>query len=133
MDVIPEHILRLMSDEDRAKLGKAGITAAEAEARRQRRVEKEMHDTFGQWLRMREIYHVHSRMDKPATIAKGTPDFIILHEGKARAVEFKTEEGRLSKDQVEHLEWLTKTKTPWRVCRSAQEAIDWVAADLLQN
>ena len=87
--VLPDHVLRLLTPEQRKALGKAGVTASEAQAKYQRTAEKQIHEAVRRWLSLRQIPFIHSRMDKASTIQKGWPDFTILHKGRAFCLELK--------------------------------------------
>ncbi len=61
--VLPESFLRCMKEEDRKSLGKAGLTASEANAKCSRRSEKELQKHIVNLLRLRGIEPIVSRMD----------------------------------------------------------------------
>jgi hypothetical protein len=124
MKVVPEHFLKLMSAEDRKPLGKAGFTSAEVREICTKKAEKEMHEVFTQWLNLNNIYHVHSRMDKKSTIAKGTPDFTIVYGGKGFFIEFKTPQNTLSDEQKVHMKKIMASGTQYFLCYDAKEAIE---------
>jgi hypothetical protein len=93
-------MLRRMSPADRAWLGKAGVTAAEAQVSYDERSEKDLQKNMENYLRQRNLFFIRSRMDKRPTIRKGLPDFtIILPGGMSLLVEAKVEGGVVSADQ----------------------------------
>lgn len=100
LTVLPDALLRRMDPAERAKLGKAGMTAEEGRAHAATCRERELHKLIFQDLRRRELFFIHSRMDKRSTNNKGLPDFIIiLYGGAALAVEVKVEGGHVSAAQ----------------------------------
>lgn len=56
----------------------------------------------------------------------GFPDMMVLHDGKAFGLEFKTKIGSLSDKQIDCLNKLVKRRIPVGVFRSADTAIDWL-------
>jgi hypothetical protein len=80
--------------------GNAGLTHGEANAKRDGRLERELQNQIANWLRLKGIFFVRSRMDKKTTVAPGTPDFvfcIVNAGGRAHpipvALEVKTRSG----------------------------------------
>lgn len=96
----PDNLLRSMSDADRAKLGKAGMTTAEAQAKYTVKLERETHKLISQWLNLNGVTYVHSRTDKRTTQAKGVPDFIIIANNKCLLLEAKREKEKLRPEQL---------------------------------
>ncbi len=95
--------------------------------------EKESHRIYGQWLQTQGIRFIEARMDMRSTIAEGWPDFSVFCRAKTAVfVELKMPGGRLSKEQVETLEYLKQQGFAVTVAYSAQEAIDWTAKELLR-
>jgi hypothetical protein len=106
MNALPENILRCMSPKDRAPLGKAGVTSAEAQAKFEAKSERQLHKDIIGLMNNRGIYFVHSRMDKRTTNAVGTLDFYLCVKGRFIALECKTMNGKLSPEQekvIDHL------------------------------
>lgn len=77
---IPDSMLRCMGKKHRPK-GNAGMTQAEAGAKQNARLEKEVHVQIENWLRINGIVAIHSRMDKKATVQRGLPDFVFVWRG----------------------------------------------------
>lgn len=86
---IPEHILSKMNPEDRAPMGKAGLTQAELDVRTNARNEKELQAQVENLLRLRDIFFVRSRMDRPTTTRRGTADFVLAYRSVPVALECK--------------------------------------------
>jgi hypothetical protein len=97
--VLPERILRLVDPRDRAKLGKAGMTAHEALRKAEVKSERDLHKAIEGLLRVHEIEPIRARMDKLSTINVGAPDFIFSYHGRPIAFEVKLPGGKLTKEQ----------------------------------
>lgn len=128
MSIVPEHILRLMSPEDRKALGAGAITAAEATERAIGRREIEEQKIFNTWLNVkfaeRKLYPINPRSDKASTIRRGHPDYtIFLPKARVLLLEMKVTGGQFSKDQLGCIELLHelgyRVEIPW----NASEAI----------
>lgn len=104
MKTLPENILKRMSKADRAKLGKSGLLACEAQARYNAKSEKRVHTQIENWLRLNDIFYVHSRTDRKTTNQVGLPDFLFAwpFAGEIRpvAVEVKVNGNKLSPEQA---------------------------------
>jgi hypothetical protein len=87
--VISPNLLKLMSQDDRKQFGKAGLTPEEASDKADKRAEKEDHEGFLNYCKLKGIERIHSRMDKTPTIKEGWPDFTCFFEGKTVFFEFK--------------------------------------------
>jgi hypothetical protein len=87
--VISPNLLKLMSQADRKQFGKAGLTPEEAAAKGDKRAEKEDHEGFLNYCKLKGIARIHSRMDRAPTIEEGWPDFTCFYEGKTVFFEFK--------------------------------------------
>jgi hypothetical protein len=104
--ILPEKTLRMVCAEDRKKMGRAGVTSAEAQAKFEAKSERQMHKDIIGLLNNRGIYFVHSRMDKRTTNAVGTLDFYLCVKGRFIALECKAMNGKLSPEQekvIDHL------------------------------
>lgn len=141
---IPDHIARMMSPEDRRKLGKGAITREEAIEKATVRAEKELHEHIRTLLEEhRGIVVIYSRMDRKATTPVGTPDFIFAVVGRAHhgfrgsgneetfkdavfacAWELKIEDGEQSEEQKEMQRRMERPPNAWRyrIIRSVEEA-----------
>jgi hypothetical protein len=130
----PEAFLRLMRPEDRARLGKGGVTQSEAQHRFAQQAERRMHDEFARWLGLHrdELYWDHSRMDKATRNRKGHPDFVIQSAGCVLNIEFKAPGNTLSADQKEVHAWLRRVGSVPHVCFNVESAIALVRG-LLQG
>lgn len=91
--VLPEHILRLMSPEDRRRCGPAGLTAGEAAARAEERAETQLQEEIATYLRLREIEYIKTDPRKRSPLPGGWPDFTFAYRGVPCALEVKTPAG----------------------------------------
>jgi len=121
--VIPEHIRRLMSPQDRAILD---AKAAKAIAKREREEQK----IFNTWLNNRltehKLYAINPRSDKASTIRRGHPDYTIWLPNRMLLLEMKVDGGTLSQDQLKCIELLTELGYPVEIPWSAAQAIEIV-------
>lgn len=63
--------------------------------------ESKLHDQIMEECRTRRWLVIHSRMDMPATVAKGVPDFVIMADkGRLLLVECKSKTGKLTIEQM---------------------------------
>jgi hypothetical protein len=100
-----------MDPKARASLGSVGRLPEEALDLSCAKVEKELKNQICSMFLRSNIWFRRSRMDKPTTDQKGTPDFIFAIGGRALAFECKVEGRKLSDDQ--------------RVVRAAMEKDGW--------
>lgn len=121
--LLPENVLQKMSPEDRAMLGRAGMTAEEASAKSEARSERQSQRTFSSWLSLREIYFITPRSDKKSTIKPGHPDFTIFARGRVLFIEMKTSTGRLSDEQSQCVAELIAEGFTVVIARNALAAI----------
>lgn len=115
---LPDSFLRRMSKEDRAQLGRGGMTQDEALAKFEARNERQLQEQIANYLRLNGIFFIRSRMDKKSTTQCGTPDFCfcvprILEcppyvRPTPTAIEVKYGKGALSDEQIEvHAQMIT--------------------------
>lgn len=99
--IIPDHVLRLMPEEERRRLGKAGRTAEEIAVAQATKSERDLHDQISNYLRMKGVkVAVHSRMDKRPTIKTGIPDFLFAWRCRPVALEVKLPGEEPSPEQI---------------------------------
>lgn len=140
MIILPDKILRLLSPEDRKKLGKAGLTKPEWESKWQARNERDLQKQIAQLLGLHGIAYCWHRTDRRSHATIGWPDFTFCVEGEydcssegynitptyACAWEIKFGDGELS---IEQKQMAVRLQSPpnnwrWRVIRSLDEAIE---------
>lgn len=98
--VLPDSVLRCMPKDERAKLGKAGVTAAEAQAKLDCQRERELQRHIANELRQRNIPFQQTRMDRKTTGTIGWPDFTFAYRGCFCAFECKSPGKRPNGDQA---------------------------------
>jgi hypothetical protein len=128
---LPDNFKRRMTEQTRAEIGPAAMTNAEAAAKHDIKLEKELHRIFEQWLRLHDLPYVHSAMNKKSTIRIGWPDFTILSGPLACCVEFKAPGGKLDSEQEEVHRQLRERRVPVITAYAVEDAISFVAPILL--
>jgi len=121
--IVSEGFLQSLPEDERKKLGRAGMTRAEALAKYRAGQEKQLQDDVMRWLDLHEIYFESDRMDKKTSGKKGRPDFRCCVMGRWVAFECKTEAGTLSKEQAEQAARLRKSGGTFVVVFSLQDVI----------
>jgi hypothetical protein len=116
-----------MSKEDREKYAEGQLTMVEALDKFARGEERNLHNVFINWLLLHDLDYTHSRMDKRATIKKGTADFHIWQGLDHCFVEFKAEHGRLSPEQEAFVTRQRDKHVPILVTTSFLEATQFVS------
>jgi hypothetical protein len=115
-----------MSPQDRALLGKGGLTAAEAVGKAQQRLEREEQRIFSRELNRLDLPFYWHRTDKPTGATAGVPDFIVGIGGATLWIEFKTAEGIFRDGQIQFARRLGVQGIALHICRSAAEAIELI-------
>lgn len=122
--MIPSNkMLSLMSKQDRAPMGKAGVTTKEANAKHEALAEREIQRQIEAWLRSQEFYFVRSRMDRKTSVQVGTPDYIVSAYGCFVAFEVKTATGKLSEAQERAGAQIQANAGRFHVVRSLAEVV----------
>jgi hypothetical protein len=109
--VLPDSFLKALPNTERKKLGKAGMTGVEAQARYVAGQEKKLQQEIYQWLLYHKIYFEWDRMDKRTSGKKGRADFRICIPpgGLWLSAECKAEKKKLSSEQLREAERLIKS------------------------
>jgi hypothetical protein len=128
--LVPENLLKLMSPEDRRLVAKGQLTAEQALDKFCRREEKELHRQFESWLMRHEVDYTHARMDKPSTIEVGTADYHVWRGIRHAFIEFKSEHGKLRKEQEEFVARQLRYGTPILVTKDYSVACAFVRSVL---
>lgn len=119
--VLPNHITRLVSPEDRKKLGLE--TAEETLAKGEAKSEKALQRQIVNLLRLKGIEPIVSRMDRPTSNNAGTPDILFSLHSVACAWEVKVPKfplnsqyafSQLSEQQIAMREKLISLPSCWR-------------------
>lgn len=82
--VIPDHLARLMSPEDRKSFGKGGMTANEARDVQMARDEKEAQQAIRKYLGCHDIEFICPPMNKRSSLPVGWPDVSFAYLPKGR-------------------------------------------------
>jgi hypothetical protein len=139
---LPDHMLKLLDEKDRAKLGKAGLMMEEHIAQGEIKLERDLHRAIANLLRLRGIEFVESRMDRRSTNQIGTPDFLFCVWGQltptktdplawcgafpvACAWECKAAGRMLTEEQQAMFKRMTTAPNTWtcRVIRNVDDAL----------
>jgi hypothetical protein len=122
--VIPENVLRLMSPDDRAALGKAGRTFDECEEVRENKAEKDLQDDIEQWCvhQSPPVVCYRQRMDRKSNMRVGTPDLLICAAGRFIGLECKVGKNKPTDDQERELKAIQSAGGTSAVVRSLAEA-----------
>lgn len=96
---LPDKAKMQMLASDRSKLGKAGRTMIEIDAKNEAKSERELQEQIAGLLRIKCIYFVRSRMDRKTTTKVGTPDFLVCLNGRFEGWEIKVGNNGLSDEQ----------------------------------
>ena len=121
-----EGFLQALPPEEREKLGKAGLTKAEARALYEHRQERELQRDVWNYLTLKGVYFESDRMDKRTSGKKGRADFRCCVDGKFLALECKVETGTLSKAQAAEAARLRKSGGKFAVVFTLQDAIETI-------
>lgn len=98
------------------------------------RRECDLHDQVYTWLTQHQGLCVgHARTDKKCTFTVGWPDLTFAIKGKACAIELKTSNGKLSDEQIQTIEAMTKDGWTVRVCRNLEQVRDFVQEIRVKN
>jgi hypothetical protein len=98
--VLPEGFLQSLPEHERKRLGRAGITAAQAIQTYQRGKENELQKQVASYLDLNQIYFETDRMDKKTSGKVGRADFRICYRGHWLSAECKAEGGVLDPAQA---------------------------------
>jgi len=126
--IVSEGFLQSLPEAERKKLGRAGITRAEAIAKYRAGQEKQLQDDVTRWLNLHQIYFNSDRMDKKTSGKKGRADFRCCVMGHWISFECKTAAGTLSKEQAEDAARLRKSGGTFVVVFSLQDVLEAVRA-----
>jgi hypothetical protein len=108
-NVLSEGFLQALPEHERKRLGKAGITAAQAIQTFRRGQEKELQKQVASYLDLNEIYFENDRMDKKTSGKVGRADFRICYRGKWISAECKAQGCTLESAQASQAARLRKS------------------------
>ncbi len=128
--ILPVKVLRRISAEDRARLGKAGQLPEETRAKAEAVTEREIQNEICAFLSMRGYVFSRPAMHKRSTIRQGWPDITLSVKGRAVALEVKAAKGKLSPEQQQLSGKMISAPNQWihGVDRSLAEAKTWIDA-----
>jgi hypothetical protein len=113
-----------MPEEERQRLGKAGMLPEESLARAEVKLEKELQRDIGNVLRLRDIFFGCQRMDRKSNIVEGYPDFWFVYRKKPIALEVKVGANKQTPKQVEAQRRMEADGWRYKVVRSIQEVME---------
>ena len=119
--ILPEHVLRCVSAEDRKKLGPAGVIADEVREKGLARAERQLQGEIVQYLRLHGIEVLWHRTDKRSRATVGWPDLTFCKHGVPWGLEIKTFSGRVGPEQAETMRRMRINGWQTAVARSFQE------------
>ena len=126
MSILPDHILKRMSKNDRAAMGKSGRTMDEVTEQTEVRNEAQLQKQVRQLLNLNCCAVLQAPQGKASRMPAGWPDFTFSLNGQACAIECKTKTGVVSPDQACRITGMEQDG--WKVCiaRSLLDAANFV-------
>ena len=119
--LVPSHIARLMSPEDRKAHGI--LTPEEESAAANLTLEREIHHQYGGWLYRHDFYdYYHSDPVRRPTIKAGLPDFGVYRDSRILFLEIKVRPNGLSPIQEEVFQRIGRAGNIILICYSYAEA-----------
>lgn len=125
--LIPDRILKLMPQEERKRLGKAGLTVEEHQERTKAKTEKQLQYNIASLLRQRNLIFNVSRMDRETTGTVGWPDFTFCLNGRMVCIECKLPGEKPTPEQVNCMAALASQGAFVRVVHSEAEFLKALA------
>jgi hypothetical protein len=124
--LVPSHIARLMSPDDRKA---NGIETPEEEAQRHNlTLERDIHSLFGSWLYRHgfEDYY-HSDPVRRPTIKAGLPDFGVYRDSRIIFIEIKVGKNDLSESQEIVFQRMGDKGNVILICKSYEQCVSAVS------
>jgi hypothetical protein len=109
-----DNVLSKLPPDEKKRLGKAGLTYGEAQAKQAAREEKELQRQIANLLRLKGIEANVSRMDKRKTDRKSWGDFTFAANGQAVIWECKRPGEKLRDDQEAMRKKLIAAPNEWQ-------------------
>ena len=122
--VLREGFLQAMPEEERRRLGKAGMTQAEAEAVFKSGQEKELRSLVLKELNRRGAYVFHQQTNKRTRGPKGAPDLMCCYRGRFLAVELKAFHQTLQPDQAQEAVRIRNADGRFVLCFCVQDLME---------
>jgi hypothetical protein len=130
--VLSEGLLQALPPEERKRLGRAGMTKAEAQAKFAAGQEKELKDNVVNELNRRGAWIFDQPMSKKTRGRPGVPDIIGCYRGYFFAVELKAAGGTLRQEQAQEAVAIRKANGRFVLAYSladVTEALQGIDAD----
>jgi len=121
--VLSQKFLQAMPEEERRRLGKAGITQAEAEAKYAAGQERKLQDMIANYLTLKGFWFCHSRTDKRTTQRRGVPDFVICAYSLFLACEVKCTGQTLTQEQAREANKIRASGGAFVIAYSLQDLV----------
>lgn len=121
--VLPNSILTKMNAKDRASLGRAGMTAEEAESAFVAKTEADLQTLIQTMLQRNGVYVVRQRMDKRSNVKIGCPDLLFSVNGTPVAWEVKLPGKKPRPEQIDALASMSRNGWQTAVVTSYDKAL----------
>lgn len=119
--VLPERMLKLIGAKDRSKLGRAGMTADEAQQTYSDGQEDRLQKDIRQYLNLHGVEFINPSMRKRSALPPGWPDFTFSFHGVPCAVEAKAGRNKLDPDQIKMRDKMLANGWRWVEARSVAD------------
>lgn len=120
-NALPDRVLVKVRAEDRKRMGKAGVTSAEAQEAADLKSERELQNQIENWFRLNGIPAFRQRMDRKSNMPIGTPDFLVCYKGRFIALECKVGNNEPTIEQMNCLTAIHKAGGTCEVIRCLQD------------
>jgi hypothetical protein len=111
--VLPQSFLEKMPEEERRRLGRAGMTTQECDAKQVKEEERKMQAMIRQYLNLHEIEYINPAMNRRSQLPPGWPDFTFCYRGVAIGVECKVDGKKAEPHQVDRHQGMRRNG--WRI------------------
>jgi hypothetical protein len=119
-----EGLLQALPPEERKRLGRAGMTQAEAQAKFAAGQEKKLKDLVVNELNRRGAWIFEQPMSKKTRGRPGVPDIIACYRGFFLAVELKAAGGTMSQEQAQEAVAIRKAMGRFVLAYSVNHVIE---------
>jgi hypothetical protein len=119
-----EGLLQALPPEERKRLGRAGMTQAEAQAKYAAGREKELKSDVIKEVRRRGGWVFEQPMSKKTRGRPGVPDLIICYRGYFLAAELKATGGTMSQEQAQEAVGIRKAMGRFVLAYSVNDVVE---------
>jgi hypothetical protein len=119
-----EGLLQSLPPEERKRLGRAGMTKAEAQAKYAAGRERELKSDVIKEVRRRGGWEYDQPMSKKTRGRPGVPDLIICYRGYFLAVELKAAGGTMSQEQAQEAVAIRKAMGRFVLAYSVNDVVE---------